>query len=267
MFGAVYGDIIGSYYETHSTKDYDFPFADDSCFTDDSVLIAAICNTILNDPAEIGAFGARARSRQFASQYRQLYSAFPNAGFGAMFSEWARNPNAGNNRSYANGAAMRVMPIAYAYRDWNQMMRQVEASCLPTHNCNEAKTAAYAVAAAIRMALSGQSKQDIKEYIEDRYYDLSNPISQIKRTHVFDSRASYSVPASIQAFLESDDYESALRNAVSLGGDADTEACIAGGIAEAFYHDIPQHISRFCDERLRGTVIKSIVKRFEEKYG
>lgn len=184
-----------------------------------------------------------------------------------MFSEWARNPQAKYNRSYGNGAAMRVMPIAYAFPEWNQMMRQVEASCLPTHDNAEAKTAAFAVAAVIRIALAGGKKDEIREYIEDRFYDLSKSLEQIRKVHCFDSRASYSVPPAIISFLESDDYESAIRNAISLGGDSDTQACIAGGIAEAFYHDIPEHIKTFCNERLRGTTIRSVVKRFEEKYG
>ena len=126
-------------------------------------------------------FGIRARSKQYAFQYRRFYSYYPNAGFGHMFSEWARNPQAKYNRSYGNGAAMRVMPIAYAFPEWNQMMRQVEASCLPTHNNGEAKSAAYAVAAAVRMAQAGETKDEIKEYIEDRFYDLSKSLEQIRK--------------------------------------------------------------------------------------
>ena len=266
MFGAIYGDVIGSYYEVHCTKNYDFPFENDSTFTDDSVLVAAVCKTILNDPSEIGRFGVRSRGMQYGAQYRQFYSYFPHAGFGNMFSEWARDPSARPNKSYANGAAMRVFPIAYAYKDFDQMMLQVKASCYPTHNHREAITGAQAVAAAVRAALDGGSKEDIRKCVEKRFYDLSTPLSTIRETHVFDSRASYSVPPAIIAFLESHDYESAVRNAVSLGGDADTQACIAGGIAEAFYHEIPEHIRRFCDRRIDIT-IKNAVREFENKYG
>ena len=266
MFGAIYGDVIGSFYEVHCTKDYDFPFVKESRFTDDSVLIAAVCRTILNNPSGVGKIGLRKRGREFAAQYRQYYSYFPHAGFGNMFSEWARNPAAKSNRSYANGAAMRVMPIAYAYRDMEQMMRQVKASCISTHNHPEAKKAARAVAAATRLALDGESKNGIKTYIENHFYNLSTPLSAIRENHVFDCRASYSVPPAIIAFLESDDYESAVRNAVSLGGDADTQACIAGGIAEAFYHEIPDHIRSFCDLKIDIT-IKNAVREFEAKYG
>ena len=264
MFGALYGDVIGSYYEVHCTKEYDFSLMAESTFTDDSVLIAAVCKTILNDPSEIGKFGVHKRSEQFAAQYRQFYSYFPNAGFGQMFSAWARNYTSKTNHSYANGAAMRVMPIAWAYKDFDQMMRQVKASCLPTHNNREAITGAQAVAAAVRLALDGQSKGEIKKYIEKHFYNLSIPLSAIRANHIFDSRASYSVPPAIIAFLESNDYESAVRNAVSLGGDADTQACIAGGIAEAFYREIPEHIREFCDKRIDIT-IKKTVREFEDR--
>ena len=265
MFGAIYGDVIGSYYEVHCTKNYDFPFENDSTFTDDSVLIAAVCRTILNDPSEIGRFGIRSRAKQYAAQYRQFYSYFPHAGFGNLFSEWARDPSAGSNRSYANGAAMRVFPIAYAYKDFDQMMLQVKASCYPTHHHREAIAGACAVAAAVRMALDGRTKDEIKELIQKRFYDLSVPLSVIRESHVFNSRASYSVPPAITAFLESHDYESAVRNAVSLGGDADTQACIAGGIAEAFYREIPESIKQFCDRRIDIT-IKKAVREFKERF-
>ena len=265
MFGALYGDVIGSYYEVHCTKEYDFPLMAESTFTDDSVLIAAVCKTILNDPSEIGKFGVHKRSEQFAAQYRQFYSYFPNAGFGQMFSVWARDYTSKSNHSYANGAAMRVMPIAWAYKDFDQMMRQVKASCLPTHNNREAIIGAQAVAAAIRLALDGQSKDEIKKYIEKHFYDLSTPLSTIRENHVFDSRTSYSVPPAIVAFLESHDFESAVRNAVSLGGDADTQACIAAGIAEAFYREIPKHIKEFCDRRIDIT-LKKAVREFEERF-
>ena len=91
MFGALYGDVIGSYYEVHCTKDYDFPFANESRFTDDSVMIAAVCQTILNDPSDIGLFDGKRRSFEYAAQYRRFYSLFPRAGFGQMFSEWAKD--------------------------------------------------------------------------------------------------------------------------------------------------------------------------------
>ncbi len=266
MFGAIYGDVIGSYYEVHCTKNYDFKFNSDSSFTDDSVLIAAVCKAILNNPSEISKSALRSRAREYAACYRQYYSYHPYAGFGNMFAAWAKDPYARNGKSYANGASMRVIPIGYAYDTLEQTLLQVKASCIPTHNHREAIKGAQAVAAAIFLARNGEDKKHIKEYLEKTFrYDLSIPLSTIKEHHVFDSRTSYSVPPAILSFLESSDYESAIRNAISLGGDADTQACIAGGIAEAYYKEIPEHIKRFCDGKIDSS-IKVVVKEFQQKY-
>ena len=266
MFGAIYGDIIGSYYELHCTKDYNFEFDKDSFFTDDSVLIAAVCKAILNNPSEISKWTLRARGKEYALHYRQYYSYHPHAGFGNMFAEWAKNPYSRNGHSYANGASMRVIPIGYAYDSLDQTLLQAKASCISTHNHREAIVGAQAVASSIFMARNGADKEQIKTYLEKTFkYKLSTPLSIIRETHVFDSRTSYSVPPAIIAFLESADYESAIRNAISLGGDADTQACIAGGIAEAYYKTIPDKIKHFCDSRIDIT-IKSVVKEFNQKY-
>ncbi len=259
MFGAIYGDVIGSYYEVHCTKDIDFPFQKESTFTDDSVLTAAVCKAILDNPAPIGRFGVHRRAKEYGGLYRQYYGYFPNAGFGNMFAEWAKDAHAANGHSYANGAAMRVVPIGYAYETLEQTLLQVKASCLSTHNNIEAIDGASAVATAVFMARHGESKEAIKTYLQKKYrYDLSVPLSDIRTTHKFDSRTSYSVPPAIIAFLESTDYESAVRNAVSLGGDADTQACIAGGIAEAFCGEIPDHIRRFCDRKIDSSIRKTV---------
>ena len=267
IFGSIYGDVIGSYYETHCTKNYDFKFNKESSFTDDSVLIAAVCKSILNNPTEISKWNIRRRAKEYAAQYRQYYSYHPNAGFGNMFAAWAKDPYARNGHSYANGASMRVIPIGYAYYTLEQTLLQAKASCVPTHNHIEAINGAQAVASSIFLARNGESKERIKAYVEKTFkYNLSVTLATIKETHVFDSRTSYSVPPAIIAFLESTDYESAIRNAISLGGDADTQACIAGGIAEAYYKEIPENIKRFCNSRIDHS-IKSVVKEFNQKYG
>jgi len=266
MFGAIYGDVLGSYYEVHCTKNYNFTFNKDSSFTDDSVLIAAVCKTILNDASEISKWNMQKRANQFAAQYRQYFSYFPSAGFGNMFTSWAKATYSRNGHSYANGASMRVIPIGYAYSNLEQTLIQAKASCIATHNNREAIIGAQAVAAAVYLARHESSKEEIKKYIEKNFkYNLSIPLESIRQNHVFDSRTSYSVPPAIIAFLESEDYESAVRGAISLGGDADTQACIAGGIAEAFYRDIPEHIRKFCDSRIDYT-IKSVVREFYNKF-
>ena len=266
MLGAIYGDVIGSYYEVHCTKDYNFEFNKDSYFTDDSVLIAAVCMAIINNPSEISKWSIRARSKEYAAQYRQYYSYHPHAGFGNMFAAWARDPHARNAHSYANGASMRVIPIGYAYDSLEQTLLQARASCIPTHDHREAITGAQAVAASVFLARCGADKEQIRAYLRKTFkYKLVTPISVIRETHVFDSRTAYSVPPAIIAFLESTDYESAIRNAISLGGDADTQACIAGGIAEAYYREIPDHVRRFCDLKIDSS-IKKVVKEFEKQY-
>jgi len=266
MFGAIYGDVIGSYYEVHCTKNYDFEFNKDSSFTDDSVLIAAVCKAILDNPSDISEWKIRARAKEYATRYRQYYSYHPHAGFGNLFASWAKDPYAKNGHSYANGAAMRVIPIGYAYDTLKQTLLQAKASCLSTHNHREAIKGAQAVAAAVFLARNGECKDTIKAYLEKTFgYKLSVSLSSIKETHVFNSRTSYSVPPAVIAFLESSDYESAIRLAISLGGDADTQACIAGGIAEAYYKRIPDHIKRFCDGRI-DVSIKTAVKDFQQKY-
>lgn len=160
---------------------------------------------------------------------------------------------------------MRVIPIGYAYSTLEQTLLQAKASCIPTHNQREAIKGAQAVASAVFLARKNESKEGIRNFLEKTFkYDLSIPLATVKESHVFDSKTSYSVPPAIIAFLESSDYESAVRSAVSLGGDADTQACIAGGIAEAFYKEIPEHIKRFCDLRIDHS-IKSVVREFCEK--
>ena len=180
MFGAIYGDVIGSYYEVHCTKDYDFVFHKDTTFTDDSVLIAAVCKAILNNPSEISKWNLRVRGGEYASQYRRYYSYHPYAGFGNMFAAWAKDPYARNGHSYANGASMRVIPIGYAYDTLEQTLLQAKASCVPTHNHREAIRGAQSVAATVFLARNGADKEQIKAYLEKTFkYRLSTPLSAI----------------------------------------------------------------------------------------
>ncbi len=267
MFGAIYGDVIGSYYEVHTTKNYNFDFHSESTFTDDSLLTTAVCKAILNNPSDITRFELKKRALEYAVQYKRYYSLFPNAGFGMMFAEWAKNSDIKVIHSYGNGGAMRVVPIGYAYNTLEQVMLQAKASCLYTHKHKEAITGAQIVAGAVFMARNGASKEEIRAFASKLFgFDLTTSLEQLKPNFSFNSRTSYSVPPAVIAFIESTDYESAIRNAVSLGGDADTIACIAGGLAEAFYKYIPANIENFCDTRLDYS-IRSTVREFEEKYG
>ncbi|MBO5104862.1 MAG: ADP-ribosylglycohydrolase family protein [Ruminococcus sp.] len=267
MLGAVYGDITGSYYEVHCTKDYNFPLRRESTFTDDSVMTIAVCRTILDNGENITKKQLKKRAYEYAVHYKQYYSYFRHAGYGQMFIKWAEERNSIKvQKSYGNGGAMRAVPIGYAYNSEEQVLLQAKASCYYTHNCKEAIRGTQAVAMAVFMARNGETKNSIHEYLTKKFrYDLSYTVEDIKPDYSFDSSTNYSIPPAIVAFLDSHDYESAVRNAVSLGGDADTMACVAGGIAEAFYKDIPEHIKNFCWLKLDYT-IKNTAIEFCNKY-
>ena len=268
MFGALYGDVIGSSYELRCSKDYNFDmFKSDTSFTDDSVLTAAVCEAILENPEKMGFFGFRKRAREYAAKNRKYYARYPYAGYGQKFAMWAYDRTARHVRSYGNGASMRAVPFGYAYTDIEEIKKQVRASCYYTHRHREAIKGAQAVAVAVRLALDGKSKEEIKTAVEKLSgYDLSVKLDDIREKYVFNSRTSYSVPPAIIAFLESDDYESAVRLAISMGGDADTMACIAGGIAEAYYREIPESIEKYFRPKIDISLRKT-VEAFEEKYG
>ncbi|MDE5582329.1 MAG: ADP-ribosylglycohydrolase family protein [Ruminococcus sp.] len=267
MLGAVYGDIIGSWYEAYATKDYNFPFNSKSKFTDDTVMTTAVCKAILENDSDITKNQLKKRGFEYAVRYKQYYSYFPYAGYGMMFAKWAEDKSRMKiQRSYGNGGAMRAVPIGYAYNSEKQILLQAEASCYYTHNCKEAIKGTQAVAMAVFLARNGENKNNIRKYITKKFrYDLDYTIDDIKPAYSFGSETEYSVPPSIVAFLESHDYESAVRNAVSLGGDADTMACVTGGIAEAFYKDIPEDIKNFCWLKIDYT-IKSVALEFCHKY-
>lgn len=267
MLGAVYGDIIGSWYEAYATKDYNFPFHSKSTFTDDTVMTTAVCKAILENDSDIKQTQIKSRGYEYAVRYKQYYSYFQRAGYGMMFAKWAENKGTMKvQKSYGNGGAMRAVPVGYAYNSEKQVLLQAKASCYYTHNHKEAISGAQAVAMAVFMARNGEKKNSIREYITKKFrYDLDYTIDDIKPDYNFCSETLYSVPPAIVAFLESHDYESAVRNAVSLGGDADTMACIAGGIAEAFYKDIPEEIKNFCYPKIDIT-LKKVLNEFEEKY-
>ena len=268
MLGAVFGDIIGSTYEWHNVKTEDFElFPKGSHFTDDTVLTVAVADTLLNQPKKSGGFfDSRERSKRYAYRLKQYCSRYPDAGFGTMFQEWAAEPGLRVQSSYGNGAAMRVTPIGYAFDTLEEVLREARLSCRYTHHHPEAVAGAQAAAAAVYLARKGYSKAEIKAAIEKRlHYDLSFTLDSIRESYVFDSRAGYSVPPAIAAFLESESYESAVRKAVSIGGDSDTIACIAGGIAHAFYREIPKPIA---DKgwMLLDSGLKATIKEFCRKY-
>jgi ADP-ribosylglycohydrolase len=247
MLGAIVGDIIGSVYEGTGYKSKQFPlFVGASTFTDDTVLTVAVADCLLTSASYVDKF----------HEYTRRYS---NRGFGSGFLHWVHRGSREPYNSWGNGSAMRVIPVAYAFETLEEVLHEASASAEVTHNHPEGVRGAQATAAAAFLARNGASKQEIREFTEEQIgYSLSRTIASIRESYGFDVSCQGTVPEAITAFLESEGYEDAVRLAISLGGDADTLACITGGIAEAFYGGVPRSIAEpawaLLDDRLRATV-------------
>ena len=228
MIGAIAGDIIGSVYEQHQIKTKDFPLFDPHCnFTDDTVLTVAIADAILT-------------GKPYVDSVRRLGRRYPHAGYGGSFIHWLHTPDAGPYNSWGNGSAMRVSPVGFAFATEEEVLAQAKATAEITHNHPEGIKGAQATALAVFLARTGHDKEAIRSRIIDQFaYDLDRTVEDIRPSYHFDISCQGTVPAALVAFLDSESYEDAVRNAISLGGDSDTLACITGGIAEPFYSDIP----------------------------
>ncbi len=246
MLGAIAGDIIGSVHEWAGTKTKEFPLFDERArFTDDSVLTVAVAEFLL-------------RGSDLVDVFHRYFERYPQAGYGGKFISWCLHQQREPYNSWGNGSAMRVSPVAYAFSSLEAVLDQAERTAAVTHNHPEGIKGAQASAAAIFLARTGSNKAELKEFIETRFgYDLSTPLKDIRPKYVFDVSCQGSVPQSLIAFLEAEDFEDALRNAISLGGDADTMACIAGAVAEPFFGippEIEQRVLSLLDDKLRPIV-------------
>ena len=241
MYGAIIGDIIGSPFEFSSRKvEKDFNLWEKPVtYTDDTVMSVAIADALLRAGKEAD---KRAMEQEFTNSMQKWGLEYINAGYGGMFYNWLLSPSPQPYGSFGNGSAMRVSPVGWAFDTLDRTREVARWSASVTHNHPEGLKGAEAVASAIWMARNGASKADIKDYIQiEFHYDLSRHCYDIRPEYKFDVSCQGSVPEAIIAFLDAKDYEDCIRNAVSLGGDTDTQACIAGGIAEAFY-DVPSEM-------------------------
>jgi len=253
MIGAIAGDIIGSVYEWNNikTKQFDL-FSPDCFFTDDTVLTVALAESILTE-------------NDYASLMRAYYRRYPGAGYGGLFHQWAQAHESQPYNSWGNGAAMRISSVGFAFNTLDEVLIRAAEYTAVTHNHTEGIKGAQATAAAIFLARTGSTKADIKQYTVATFrYDLSRSVDQIRPTYRFNESCQETVPEAIACFLESTDFEDAIRNAISLGGDSDTLACITGGIAQAYY-GVPTAIAdramSILDEDLRG-----LTTRFMSSY-
>ena len=245
MLGAIIGDTVGSVYEFHNIKTTDFPLFDpQSNYTDDSIMTMAVADWLLTDPQH-GMDTLETSFLNFAKKYP-----CPMGGYGGGFYRWLFEPETFENdkrrpyNSFGNGAAMRCSANGWMFESLEETERVAGLSAAITHNHPEGIKGAQSTAAAIFMARNGKSKEKIRDYISTKYgYNLNRSCDGIRAVYDWDSSCQGTVPEAMVAFLDSTDFESAIRLAVSLGGDSDTLACITGGIAEAFYKTIPENIA------------------------
>jgi ADP-ribosylglycohydrolase len=255
MKGAIAGDIIGSHWEFLSNKDRNFPlFGEHYYYTDDTILTLAVAETLLDGTG-------------YEDSLVKWSRRYPHQAWGIRYKSWFRSDDRAPYNSFGNGSAMRVSAVGWAFETLEETEREAERSAEVTHNHPEGIKGARSVAAAIFMARNGSSKSEIREYLERRYgYDLSRRYADIQPGYLFDGTCQGSVPEALIAFLDSTDFEDTIRNAVALGGDADTQACIAGSVAEAFYGGVPVEIWRRCESVLEPEMC-ALVERFVLRYG
>ncbi len=252
VVGAILGDVAGSLHESRwrKVKDRDFELiTSGSRFTDDTVLTIAVAEAV-----RLGV--------DFGEPIARWANAYPDAGYGGRFRAWMAAPNRKPYGSFGNGSAMRVSAVAYASDDMDDVLELAEASAAVTHDHPDAIRGAQAVAAAILVGRLGGSKADVRALVARLGYDLETTVDQWRHATTFDVTCQGTVPMSVRAVLEADDCESAIRNAVFIGGDADTLAAIAGSIAGAMF-GVPEDLRAAALQRLDGSLAQEL-DRFEQ---
>ena len=239
MLGAIAGDVLGSIHEFNSIKTKKFELLNAGCvFTDDTVMTVAVADSIM-----IGV--------PYVESLQKWGREYPRAGYGGWFNKWIHQDDPKPYNSFGNGSAMRCSSVGWLFDDEESVLEEAKKSAEITHNHPEGIKGAQAVALGVMMGRKGSSKIEIEDKLESLFdYDLNQKLSHIRPNYSFDVTCQGSVPQAIIAFLESEDFEDAIRNAISLGGDADTQACIAGALAEAHYMGIPDHIKEFVSEKI-----------------
>ena len=259
MLGAIAGDMIGSRFEFANCKSTEFElFSGESTYTDDTVLTVAVADWILHGDGSVADLVAKLKD--YTRQH-------PDRGYGGSFIHWAMSDDPRPYNSWGNGSAMRVSPVGFAVDGTDEVMEVARASASVTHDHPEGIKGAQATACCVYLAKTGASKASIKDFVERRFgYDLDRTVEGMRPCYDFDVSCQGSVPEAIIAFLESNDFEHAIRLAVSLGGDSDTIACITGGIAHAFYKHVPRDIEEEVMCRLPPD-LHAVAVAFRERHG
>lgn len=257
MKGAIIGDIIGSVYEFHTIKQKQFKLFKPKCFfTDDTVLTCAVSIASLDYLQNKSIIEFK---DNVIYELKLFSKKYPNAGYGPSYWDWVSSDLSEAYNSYGNGGAMRTSSVAYVADSLEEALELAKIQSETTHSHPEGIKGAQAITACIYMSKEGCSKEEIKKYIEDNFYELNFTIPQIYRKYQYDITAQGSVPQSIEAFLEGEDFEDCIRNAICLGGDADTLAAMTGSIAEAYYgipDEIEERYSTYLDDDLNNCVKK-----------
>ena len=258
MLGAVLGDIVGSVYEFKNIRTKEFPLiSKNSTFTDDTVMTFAIAKAIL--VSKKNHYKDEEVKKECIKQMHEFGYKYPGRGYGGMFYTWLYTDREKPYNSFGNGSAMRVSSVGWLFDTLEEVEHYAKLTAEVTQNHPEGIKGAQAIASCIYLARQGQSKEYIKTYVSETYgYSLDEPIDHIREHYTFNETCQGSVPQAIRAFYESEDYEDALRNAISIGGDSDTIACMSGAIAEAYY-GMP--------EELKEMALDKITDEMREIYG
>lgn len=251
MIGAIIGDIVGSRFEWNNHRSKDFQLFTQECFaTDDSIMTLAIGKALMESREDWSDLGEQA-----VRCMQEVGRPYPNCGYGGRFLEWMYSSNPKPYNSFGNGAAMRVSACGFIAKSLEEAKMLSRAVTEVTHNHPEGLKGAEAASVAIYMARSGCSMAEIRETIDREYYPMNFTLDEIRDSYTFNETCQATVPQALKAFFESLDFEDAIRNAISIGGDSDTLAAITGGVAEAYYgvpEALAQKAQEYLDDRLLG---------------
>jgi len=247
-------DLTLLFSEHHQIKTKDFPLFHPQCrFTDDTVLTVAIADVILS-------------GRPYIDSVKEIGRCYPGAGYGGSYIQWLHSDDTRPYNSWGNGSVMRASPAGFAFSCEDEILRHAKMTAEITHNHPEGIKGAQATALAVFLARMGTGKEQIRSRFAKEFgYNMNRTVDDIRPTYTFDVSCQGTVPEAIIAFLDSDSYEDAVRNAISLGGDSDTLACITGSVAEAFYGDIPKHVQEKVHECLTPDLWQ-VTEAFCQKY-
>ncbi len=260
MIGAIIGDIVGSRFEFENFKSKDFKFfTKDSFVTDDSIMTLALAKAFIESKDDYSDLSDNA-----IKCMQEIGRKYPECGYGHRFMEWMFSDDPKPYNSYGNGAAMRVSSAGFVANSLDEAKEFSRKITVVTHNHPEGLKGAEATAVAIFLARTGEDKEEIKKYINSNYYHMDFTLDDIRPTYSFNEICQDTVPQALMAFFEADDFECTIRNAISLGGDADTLAAIAGSVAEAYY-GVPDPMKEIAIRYLDDDLL-AILEEFESEF-